>query len=381
MVNDTRSSDTKLSHPIRKIAVVRANGIGDYFFAVPALRALRARYPRAEIVLLAKQWHADLLTGRPGPIDRVEVIPSCRGVGAEVDDRDDTVGLERFFCAMAAERFDLAIQLHGGGRYSNPFTRRLGARWSIGLKSPDAEPLDACIPYFYFQPEVLRYLEVMSLVGASPDGLEPDFTVMPADYAEVDRLQLPTDRPWVVIHPGATDGRRRWPSEKFAATADELADAGARIIVSGSNAERPVVDAVCGAMRHPALNMCGRLSLAGLAALLARAQLVLSNDSGPLHLAGAVGTRTVGLYWCGNLVNGGPLTRRRHHPLVSWRLHCPVCNRNTLDDNCAHRESFIADIPVPAVTQAAVTLLAQATRERHAPAAPPGRHATRASQR
>ncbi|MFP5348871.1 MAG: glycosyltransferase family 9 protein [Gammaproteobacteria bacterium] len=369
-------NDLGFAHPVRKIAVVRANGIGDYLFAVPALCALRARFAQAEIVLLGKQWHRDLLTGRPGPIDRVEVIPRCRGVGADTDDTDDHDGLERFFAAMAAERFDLAIQLHGGGRYSNPFTRRLRARFAIGLKSPDAEALDAWIPYFYFQPEVLRYIEVMSLVGAAPVTVEPDLAVTPADDAEVDRLQLPDDRPWVVLHPGATDGRRLWPVTQFAAVADYLVDSGARIIVSGGESERAIVDAVVGAMRREAIALCQRLSLGGLAALLARSHVVISNDSGPLHLAGAVGARTIGLYWCGNMINGGPTTRRKHHPFVSWRLHCPVCERNTLDDNCDHRASFIADIPVQAVMQSAATLLAEARDERTA--AKGYRRATRA---
>lgn len=378
MFINTRGSGAELAHPVRKIAVVRANGLGDYLFAVPALRALRAKFPQAEIVLLGKRWHHELLTRRPGPIDRVETIPTCPGVGAEVDEPADTPGLERFYAAMVAERFDLAIQLHGGGRYSNPFTRRLRARCTIGSKTSDAEPLDAWIPYFFFQPEVLRYLEVVSLVGAAPVALEPDFTVITTDYAELNRLNLAQDRPWVVIHPGSTDGRRRWPAAHFAAVADHLADAGATVIVSGGSAEQGIVDAVIGAMQREAIALCQRLSLGSLAALLARAHVVISNDSGPLHLAAAVGARTVGLYWCINFANGGPITRARHHPLISWRVHCPVCGRNTLNDNCAHHESFIAEIPVPDVQQAAMTLLDEARRERLAQPGARERSATRA---
>lgn len=364
--------------PVCKIAVVRANGVGDYVFAVPALRALRATFADAEIVLLGKPWHRDFLAGRPGPIDRVEVIPPCPGVGTETDQPADTEGLERFFAAMTAERFDIALQLHGGGRYSNPFTRRLSARLAVGSKAPDAEPLDVWIPYFYFQPEVLRYLEIVSLVGAKPVGLDPEITVTPNDQAEVDALHLPQDQPWVVIHPGATDGRRLWPAEAFAAVADRLVAAGATVLVNGGAAERPIVDAVLAAMRHEAIDLCQRVTLGGLAALMARSHLVVSNDSGPLHLAAAVGTRTVGLYWCINFANGGPITRRRHHPLISWRVHCPVCHRNTLTDNCEHHASFIADIPVEDVIQATTDLLADATNERESATAPPMRTVSRA---
>lgn len=125
---------------VRKIAALRANGIGDLMFVLPALVALRRAYPRAELVLLGQAWHARFFRGRPGPVDRVIVVPPSRGVNGSETTDDDPAALGRFFAAMQAERFDLASQLHGGGRHSNPFVRRLGARVTAGLKSVDAEP-------------------------------------------------------------------------------------------------------------------------------------------------------------------------------------------------------------------------------------------------
>lgn len=365
-----------LPDPVGKLAIVRANGLGDYFFAEPALAALRARFPQAEIVLLGRPLHQRLLRDRPGPIDRVVTIPDCPGVGVDPERPADVAGLDDFFAVMNAERFDLAVQLHGGGRYSNPFTRRLGARYTIGLRAADAEPLDACIPYYYFQPEVLRYLEVVSLVGARPLRLDPHFTVLTRDRVELDALGLPADRPWVVLHPGATDGRRRWPAASFAAVGDHLAARGAHIIVNGTGDERAIVEDIVAHLRAPATALCDRLSVGGLAALLERTRLVVANDSGPLHLARAVGARTLGLYWCGNLINGGPMTRRRHDALLSWRLECPECGRNTLTDACDHRASFIADIPVAEAQAAADRLYADAAAE--AESCLPRRRATRA---
>ncbi|HEY8553141.1 MAG TPA: glycosyltransferase family 9 protein [Burkholderiales bacterium] len=341
---------------VRRIAVVRANGIGDYCFAVPALAALRAAYPDAEIVLLGKRWHAEFLTGRPGPVDRVVVVPPYVGVSAEPGDPVDSDAQERFFAAMQAERFDIALQLHGGGRYSNPFTRRLGARYTAGLRTPDAAPLDAAIPHVYFQHEVARYLEVVALVGARPLTLEPEIAVTEADRAELAPLGLDPNAPLVVLHPGATDPRRHWPPEKFAAVGRALASRGARIAVIGTGPERELARRLRERLVVPALDVCDRLSLGGLAALLAASRLVVSNDSGPLHLAAAVGAATVGIFWCGNLINGGPLTRSRHRPFISWRLDCPVCGRNTLHDNCTHRASFVADIPEEDVVEAALAL-------------------------
>ena len=343
---------------VRRIAVLRANAIGDFIFTLPALEALRNAYPDAEIVLLARPWHATFLKGRPAPVDRVTVIPPYGGVGEPEDLRNDDAAVDRFFAEMAEERFDLAIQLHGGGRYSNPFVRRLGARMTVGLKSPDAEPLDRWMPYVYFQQEIFRYLEVAAMVGASPIMLEPEVVVTDADLIEAREVVPDGVEPLVVIHPGATDPRRRWPPSKFAGVGDAAARAGARVVVIGSGEEeRSLVDAVVGAMHADAQNLWGRLSLGGLTGLLSRSRVVIANDSGPLHLGAAVGASTVGIYWCFNLINAGELSRTRHRPLLAWRLDCPVCGTNCLADDCDHRDSFVADVEMDDVTEQALDLL------------------------
>ncbi len=207
---------------IQKIAVVRVNGLGDYLFIVPALYALRAAYPDAEIVLLGKRWHAEFLAGRAGPVNRVIVVPPIGGVGEQLGIAEDADEIEQFFKRMQREQFDLAIQLHGGGRYSNPFTLRLAAKTTLGLRTPDAMPLDLCVPYAFYQTEVLRHLEVVSLVGAPLVIVEPTITVMPHDIEESYRIFPLEDKPLVAIHPGATDPRRYWPTTRFALVGDAL---------------------------------------------------------------------------------------------------------------------------------------------------------------
>ena len=353
---------------IHKIAVLRSNGIGDLIFALPALNALRLAYPDAEIVLLGLDWHAQFLTGRPGPVDRVVVIPRSRGVRDTSDFTDDDPNeLDRFFRVMQEEHFDLAIQMHGGGRYSNPFVNRLGARLTIGLRSPDAVPLDRWVPYSYFQMEILRYLEVVSLVGANLANLEPQVNITEQDLAESREVVPESKKPLVVIHPGAGDPRRRWPVEKFAAVGNALAWAGAHVAVIGTEAEHDLVAGVVNEMSAKAQNLCGHLSLGGLAGLLARASVMVSNDSGPLHLAAAVDTATVGIYWCGNLITAGPVTRSRHRPAISWRLDCPVCGLNCTRNSCEHAVSFVADVSQEEVTTLAVELASLSERPVHAP--------------
>ena len=342
---------------MQRIAVLRANALGDFVFCVPALLALRAAYPAAEIVLLACPWHAEFLHDRPGPVDRVVVVPPSRGVREPRDGQVEDAGeLERFFAGMRHEGFDLALQMHGGGRWSNPFVQRLGARLTAGCRAEDAAPLDRWVPYVYFQPETTRYLEIAGLVGAPPVTLEARIEVTDDDVAEA--APLTSAGAFAVLHPGATAPRRRWSPERFAAVGDALGEAGVRVILTGTPAEQPLVDRVAGAMRAPAADACGRLSLGGLAALLSRAAVVVSNDTGPLHLAHAVGAPTVGIFWVGNLINGAPLTRARHRPIGTFRIDCPRCGAPNVDTTCAHQDvSFVDDVHPREVTRAALDLL------------------------
>ena len=93
--------------------------------------------------------------------------------------------------------------------------------------------------------------------------------------------------------------------------------------------------------------------------VLERCRLLVGNDSGPRHLAAAVGTATVGIYWCGNLINAGPITRRRHPCGVSFRTVCPECGADqSTVGRCPHDPSFVADVPVDEIATAALDLYA-----------------------
>lgn len=343
---------------VQRIAVLRANALGDYVFALPALEALRAAYPRAEIVLLCAGWIAGLVSGRPGPATRAVPVPAFRGVTAPPEGAEDEAEQARFLAAMAAERFDLAVQIHGGGRHSNPLARRLGARLTIGLRAPDAPPLDRDVPYVYYQREVLRYLEVVALAGAPPVTVEPRLAVTADDLAAAARVVPEDGRPLVVIHPGVGDERRRWPAEQFAALGRALAGRGARLVLTGAAQDAALCARVAGLIGPGgAENACARLSLPGLAGLLSRGRLMISNDTGPLHLAAAVGAATVGVYWCGNVINAGPMAQARSRAAIAWRLECPICGLDCTRGRCEHSASFVADVPVAEVLAPALELL------------------------
>jgi ADP-heptose:LPS heptosyltransferase len=304
-------------------------------------------------------------------VDETVILPFAEGVRPGPEDDGE---LERFFADMRAKNFDLAVQLHGGGRYSNPFLLRLGARHTVGTRTPDAAPLERTVPYLYYQHEPLRSLEVAGFAGAAPVELEarlqalPEFRQQLAQDKAVETLDgaAPGNRRVLVIHPGATDPRRRWPAERFAAVARRAADDGFRVYVVGDSSEKELAETVVElAVEHPAdgpavdppsgragvespgvASLAGKLSLGELAALVADSTVVVANDSGPRHLAQALGTPTVGVYWVGNAINAAPLGRSLHRIHMGWATRCEVCGVDVTQvgwtaPRCPHDESTV----------------------------------------
>ncbi|MBG6223518.1 ADP-heptose:LPS heptosyltransferase [Arthrobacter sp. CAN_A2] len=338
---------------IRRIAVLRGGGLGDLMFAMPALSALEARYPDAAITLLGMPGHAALLAGRPGPVASVLVLPVSPGVRPG----DEEPGAVDAFFAGIEGSFDLAVQLHGGGRNSNPFLLRLGARHTVGTRTTDAAALERTIPYVYYQHEVFRALEVVGLAGARPVDLEARVSVLPE---EVDRAaQLTGDGAVVALHPGATDPRRRWPSSSFADVAVRAAADGCDVVVVGDATDVPAAEEIVrlALAQDPTAHvrsLAGRLSLGELTGVLHRSAVLVGNDSGPRHLAQAVGTPTVGVYWIGNVINAGAVGRTLHRVHFSWVTHCPVCGVDITQvgwtaERCEHDDSIVATVQPEAV--------------------------------
>jgi ADP-heptose:LPS heptosyltransferase len=348
---------------VRRIAVVRGGGLGDLLFAIPAIESLAAAYPSASIVLLGSALHADLLGGRPGPIRSVLTLPA--DTSTPDGDARDAAEL-----AGRAGPFDLGVQLHGGGRWSNGFLLKLGVRWSVGCRTSDAAPLTRSVPFRYYQHETMRALEVAGLAGAPPVALAPRLAVTSDDLAEAAGALAGLPRPLLAVHPGASDPRRRWPAARFAdvvaAAVGGARAAGAAIIGTADEAvlATEIVEAararLPAARRDAVRSLAARLRLGGLAGVLASSQVLLANDSGPRHLAEAVGTPTVAIYWMGNVINAGPLGRSRHRVHISWTCACPVCGTDSTDETaqrCEHDVSFVAGVPTGPVLADVTELL------------------------
>lgn len=316
-----------------KIAILRANALGDLIVALPALTALRNHFSEAHITLVGTHMHQQLAPLIP--VD--EVIP----VSLPLDNHDSD-----FQHSMQRRKLDLAIQMHGGGAQSNPFIRQWEAKEAVGFRAPGAPDLDRTIPYPLFQHEVLRFLELAQFLGAEGRGTSVQVRTAGSRTGPI------------VIHPGASDPRRCWLPEKFAALVKGL---DRECVIIGNADEKEVCRSI--AAQTNAQDLSGRLSLADLVNLIHEAPLLVGNDSGPRHLAEALGTPSVGIFWIGNLINAGPLFRTFHRAHISWRLSCPTCEAPALLEDgtgmprCAHNDSFVADISIEAILTDALELL------------------------
>jgi ADP-heptose:LPS heptosyltransferase len=345
---------------IARIAVLRGGGLGDLLLAEPAIRSLADTYPDAEVVLLGTPAHQELLSGRPSPVQEVRVLPVAQGVYEPDGATEDALELTRFFRDQA---FDLAVQLHGGGRWSNPFLRRLGAVWTAGSRTPDAAGLSRWVPFQHDQHETMRALEVVCLVGARPAAVEPQIALASKDLAEAGPALAGLPRPVLTVHRGASDPRCRWPASRFVDVIAAVAGR-ASIVVVGNDTESEVV----GLARERGIevrSLAGALSLSGLLGVLRLSRIVLADDSGPRHLAQAVGTPTVSIYWLGNMLKASPFGRTLHRTHISWTMRCPVCGvactRVDLP-RCEHDVSFVTDVPADDVLADVTELLGEPAR-------------------
>jgi len=319
-----------------KIAVFRALQLGDLLCAVPALRALRGAYPDATITLIALPWARELAARLRRYVDEFEEFP---GFPAMPERAPDMAAIPGFFERMRSKAFDLAIQLHGSGELTNPIVAFFGAHAIAGYYrpahwSPGAERFH---PWRDDEHEVLRWLRLVELLGAGPRGTHLEFPLRDADWQEWRSLRL---HHYAAIHPGSQLPSRRWPAERFAEVGDALAAEGLRIVLTGTASEAELTRRVRNAMREPALDLAGATTLGGLGALVARARLLVCNDTGVSHLAAAMRTPSVVVACGSDPRRWAPLDRELHRVLAA-HVPCRPCThaKCPIGHPCAHEVS------------------------------------------
>lgn len=337
----------------RRIAVFRALQLGDLLCAVPALRALRHAWPKARICLIGLPWAADFVRRMPY-LDEFIEFPGFLGMPERVP---DLARWPAYVALVRARRFDLAIQMHGSGVLTNSLVAALGVPRNAGFYLPDQDgpQLDVGLPWPSHMPEVHRLLALAKELGAPSCGDQLELPILPEEALAWIELhqELPlSPRGYVCIHPGARLASRRWPTERFAAVADRLAEEGYGILLTGTADEADLTAAVAAEMSHPAEDLAGRTALGTLAALVAQAELVICNDTGMSHVAAAMCTPSVVVCCGADPDRWRPLDRARHQ--VLWH---PVACRPCAYDECPTGHECAVGVEPKAVIARAMTLL------------------------
>jgi lipopolysaccharide heptosyltransferase II len=355
----------------RNVLCVRLDTLGDVLMTTPALRALRQARPGRRLTLLTSPAGAEVGALVP-EVDDVLVYdaPWMKATAPRTDSAPEYAMVERlrqggfdaavvftvysqnplpsaFLCYLAG------VPLRLAHCRENPY--QLLTHWV-----PDPEPA-RCVRH-----EVRRQLDLVATVGCRTDDERLSIRTTEADRGRaldlLDEAGIDPGRPCVVVHPGASAASRRYPPEGFAEAAGRLArEHGCQVVFTGSASERELVEGIRATMRAPSQSLAGRVRLAELAALLKLAPLLISNNTGPVHVAAAVGTPVVDLY---------ALTNPQHTPwavpsrVLFHDVPCKYCYKSVCPEG---HHDCLRRVPPGAVVAAAGELL----RERGAP--PPGR--------
>lgn len=310
---------------LRNIAVFRALQLGDLLCLVPTLRTLRHAAPHAKITLIGLPWAQGFAARFHKYIDDFLMFPGLPGLP---ESAPQIHLIPQFFAAAQQRQFDFAFQMHGSGGLSNPITMSLGATRTAGFYLPDAYCPDHeyFIPWLHAEHEITQYLRLLEFLGAPTNNKALEFPLHDTDYEALRKAGQfrPPPGTYACIHPGARLQSRRWLPKRFAQVADGLAQQGLQVVLTGAADERPIVDAVLREMRAPAIDMCGRTELGSLAAMIAGARLLVSNDTGISHIAAAVATPSVIVCSGADPQRWAPLDRKRHRVLYA-AVPCRPC--------------------------------------------------------
>lgn len=313
----------------KEILIIKPSSFGDIIDAFPAVGAIRRRYPSSRISWLVKEEWRGVLTGHPF-IDEVIAAPFSWG------------RLPRLIRAVRRRRFDLVVDLQGLLR-SGLLSIATGAPVRIGF---DAAREGA--PRFYTDRvsvparsvhAVDRYREVAKALGCDVSRIDFGIPTSSESSAVINRLfseiGLSASERFIVIHPTARWESKKWVPARFAELADWIIrEKKSAIVFVGSRGEREEVERIVQMMKQPAINMAGKTTLPELTELIRRAACFISNDSGPMHLAAAIGTPVVALFGPTDPNKIGPYGAG--HKVIRKEISCSGCHRNRCvrDNEC-----------------------------------------------
>lgn len=341
---------------VREIVAVKFWGIGNAALLLPVLRDLKARYPAARLTVVTLKGNEPLFEGVADRTLSVRMAP----VHAALD-------LFRVAATLRRRRVDLALDFEQYVRTSQALLYLAGARQVIAFDTRGLERAalaDVRVPYDDTRHTGESYLDLARAAGVRKEAYRPGG--LAADPSAAERVAAwcrprgVPPRPLVLLHPGSGDNfhGRRWPTRRFGLVARRLVDeAGAVVAVTGGRGEQGLAREVSEAAERDVWDLAGRLDLKELVALLARAQVLVSNDSGPVHLASALGVPVLGLYGPNSPLLYGPLSEKSVAFYDAPPCSPCITNFNYKTSRCRN-PVCISAIEVESVARAALQLLA-----------------------
>jgi ADP-heptose:LPS heptosyltransferase len=299
-----------------KIAIFRALQLGDMLCAVPALRALRKAYPKANIALIGLPWAVSFVQRYNKYIDRLIVFPGYPGLPEQPYDK---AAWQKFVSQMQQEQFDCILQMQGNGTIVNEMLQQLQAKQLGGFHRHDCRMNDHFfVEYPEGAHEVMRHLTLMEHLGIAPDGIELEFPVYEQEEATLQHVApFIHKEPYVVIHPGSRSTARQWQPGYFAALGDYCAGHGYRVVLTGTPDETYIIDYLAELMQHKTFNLAGKTSLGVVAVLIQHASLLIANCTGVSHIAAATKTPSIIISMDGEPHRWGPMNHSLHH-VFDW---------------------------------------------------------------
>jgi heptosyltransferase-2 len=347
----------------KKIMVRTPNWIGDAVICLPAIEALRAAYPSAEIVTLAKPWVSELYRFHPAVSRQMVFDPSGEHAGSR--------GFWKLVRELKSEQFDGAILFQNAFHAAwMAWCARIPARVgyareargplltsAIEIPSPAAYGHQA---YYYLQLLFRAGVIERPQVAEENEPLHVSLALDPREQAwarrYLDGLGLHGNRYLIGINPSASFGpAKRWPVENFAALADRLIEVlSADVLIFGSETDRPLADQMADSMNHTPIVLAGETNLRQFMALLAQSRLVITNDSGPMHLAAALDVPLVAIFGSTDDLATGPISPKAR--VVKYPVACSPCGLRVcpIDFRC------MTGVSVDMVYRAALELVKKA---------------------
>ncbi|UOV05967.1 glycosyltransferase family 9 protein [Pseudoxanthomonas sp. F37] len=290
----------------QSLCLLRLSALGDVTHVVPLVRTLQRHWPQARLHWVIDNGGSKLLEGLQGVTFHT------------YDKKTGLAGMRALRAELPAAGFDALLQMQVALR-ANLLSAFIRARRRIGYDRGRSKDLHGLVineripdrPGIHVLDAIGSFCEPLGLKQTSVTWDLP----VPADAHAWARAQWPADAMrTLVISPCSSHERRNWYADRYAAVADHAAAHGWRIVLCGgrSELERQTADAIIGAMQAPVLDLVGKDTLKQLPALLARADLVMTPDSGPMHIANAMGSAVLGLHAASNPLRSGPYSSVRY---------------------------------------------------------------------